>query len=72
VWTNIIDNAMAAMRDTGGTLTIRTSRERESMARIEICDRTVSPRGARGWCRCATGQFDGDGSHVVGGFECDL
>jgi signal transduction histidine kinase len=44
VRTNIIDNAMAAMRDTGGTLTIRTSRERENMARIEICDRTVSPR----------------------------
>jgi len=23
-------------------------------------------------CPCATGQFDGDGSHVVGAFECDL
>jgi signal transduction histidine kinase len=38
VWTNIIDNAIAAMRDTGGTLTVRTCREGESMARIEICD----------------------------------
>lgn len=38
VWTNIIDNAIAAMRDKGGTLTIRTCREGESMARIEICD----------------------------------
>lgn len=37
VWTNIIDNALAAMRDTGGTLTIRTVRE-EDMARVEICD----------------------------------
>jgi hypothetical protein len=72
VWTNIIDNAMAAMRDTVGTLTIRTSRERENMARIEICARTVSPRAARTWFPCATGQFDGDGSHVVGVFECDL
>lgn len=25
VWTNIIDNALAAMRDTGGTLTVRTA-----------------------------------------------
>jgi signal transduction histidine kinase len=38
VWTNIIDNALAAMRDTGGTLTIRTGREGEKLARIEICD----------------------------------
>jgi signal transduction histidine kinase len=38
VWTNIIDNAIAAMRDEGGTLTIRTRREGEKMARIEICD----------------------------------
>src|ERR1700677_4424150 len=63
---------MAAMRDTVGTLTIRPSRERENMARIEICARTVSPRAARTWFPCATGQFDGDGSHVVGVFECDL
>jgi len=38
VWTNIIDNAIAAMRDEGGTLTIRTGREGENMARVEICD----------------------------------
>lgn len=38
VWTNIIDNAIAAMRDTGGTLTIRTCREGENMVRVEICD----------------------------------
>jgi signal transduction histidine kinase len=38
VWTNIIDNAIAAMRDEGGTLTIRTSPEGESMIRVEICD----------------------------------
>jgi signal transduction histidine kinase len=38
VWTNIIDNAIAAMRDTGGTLTVRTSRESEKMVRVEICD----------------------------------
>ncbi|MGB9222939.1 ATP-binding protein, partial [Mycobacterium sp.] len=38
VWTNIIDNAIAAMRDRGGTLTIRTRRDGEHMARIEICD----------------------------------
>ncbi len=38
VWTNIIDNAIAAMRDRGGTLAIRTGREGEKMARIEICD----------------------------------
>jgi signal transduction histidine kinase len=37
VWTNIIDNALAAMRDEGGTLTIRTGRQ-GNMARIEICD----------------------------------
>lgn len=38
VWTNIIDNAIAAMRDTGGTLTIRTCREGDNLARIEVCD----------------------------------
>jgi signal transduction histidine kinase len=38
VWTNIIDNAIAAMRDEGGTLTIRTRREGDNMARVEICD----------------------------------
>jgi signal transduction histidine kinase len=38
VWTNIIDNALAAMRLEGGTLTIRTGREGETLARIEICD----------------------------------
>jgi signal transduction histidine kinase len=38
VWTNIIDNAIAAMRPQGGTLTLRTSRDGENMARIEICD----------------------------------
>lgn len=38
VWTNIIDNALAAMRDTGGTLTVRTCRFNENMARVEICD----------------------------------
>jgi signal transduction histidine kinase len=38
VWTNIIDNAIAAMRDRAGTLTIRTCREGEKMARVEICD----------------------------------
>ena len=38
VWTNIIDNAIGAMRDEGGTLTIRTCREGEKMARVEICD----------------------------------
>jgi signal transduction histidine kinase len=38
VWTNIIDNAIAAMRDEGGTLTIRTRREGDKMARVEICD----------------------------------
>lgn len=37
VWTNIIDNALAAMRGAGGTLTIRTGRQGD-MARIEICD----------------------------------
>ncbi len=37
VWTNIIDNAIAAMRG-GGTLTVRTSRDGENVARIEICD----------------------------------
>ncbi len=38
VWTNIIDNAIGAMRAEGGTLTLRTSREGENTARVEICD----------------------------------
>jgi signal transduction histidine kinase len=38
VWTNIIDNAIAAMRQDGGTLTLRTARDGEKMARVEICD----------------------------------
>ncbi|OBF60283.1 histidine kinase [Mycobacterium sp. 852002-50816_SCH5313054-b] len=38
VWTNIIDNAIAAMRETGGTLTVRTCREGENLVRVEICD----------------------------------
>ncbi|CPR13401.1 cyclic nucleotide-binding protein [Mycobacterium bohemicum DSM 44277] len=38
VWTNIVDNAIAAMGEAGGTLTIRTCREGERMARVEICD----------------------------------
>src|ERR1700741_5435219 len=38
VWTNIIDNALAAMRDEGGTLTVRTGREGDNMVRVEICD----------------------------------
>jgi signal transduction histidine kinase len=38
VWTNIIDNALAAMRDAGGTLTVRTCTDGEKMARVEICD----------------------------------
>lgn len=38
VWTNIIDNAIAAMGEKGGTLRIRTCREGEKMARVEICD----------------------------------
>jgi len=38
VWTNIIDNAIAAMRETGGTLTVRTRAEGDNLARIEICD----------------------------------
>jgi signal transduction histidine kinase len=41
VWTNIIDNAIAAMHSdgmSGGTLTVRTAREGDHMARIEICD----------------------------------
>jgi signal transduction histidine kinase len=40
VWTNIIDNALGAMHAdgrSGGTLTVRTSRD-DHMARIEICD----------------------------------
>ncbi len=38
VWTNIIDNAIAAMGPDGGTLTIRTRRDGDKMARVEICD----------------------------------
>jgi signal transduction histidine kinase len=38
VWTNIIDNAIAAMGTAGGTLTIRTCREANEMLRVEICD----------------------------------
>ena len=38
VWTNIIENAIAAMGDEGGTLTIRTWQDGEKMARVEICD----------------------------------
>jgi signal transduction histidine kinase len=38
VWTNIIDNALAAMRDNGGTLTVRTARDGENMVRVEIRD----------------------------------
>jgi signal transduction histidine kinase len=38
VWTNIIDNAIAAMREDGGTLTLRTCRDGDKMARVEICD----------------------------------
>lgn len=38
VWTNIIDNAIAAMRADGGTLTLRTSRDADNFARVEICD----------------------------------
>jgi signal transduction histidine kinase len=38
VWTNIIDNAIAAMGTAGGTLTIRTCREANNMLRVEICD----------------------------------
>jgi signal transduction histidine kinase len=39
VWTNLIDNAVAAMNDTGdgGTLTVRTARDRDS-ALIEFRD----------------------------------
>lgn len=38
VWINIIDNAIAAMGDAGGTQTIRTCRDGEKMIRVEICD----------------------------------
>lgn len=38
VWTNIIDNAIAAMGEAGGTLTIRTRADGERMVRVEICD----------------------------------
>ena len=49
VWTNIIDNAIAAMGDAGGTLSIRTRREGEKLARIEICDTGPGiPEDARG------------------------
>jgi signal transduction histidine kinase len=37
VWTNIIDNALQAMSDSG-TLTVRTMREHDDMVRVEICD----------------------------------
>ena len=46
VWTNIIDNAIAAMGSAGGTLTIRTCREAESMAaRGDLRHRARNPRG---------------------------
>ncbi len=38
VWTNIIENAIAAMGRDGGTLTLRTARDGEKMVRVEICD----------------------------------
>lgn len=38
VWTNLIDNAIAAMRERGGTLTLRTGRQGAKMARVEVCD----------------------------------
>ena len=42
VWTNIIDNAIAAMTNSagreGGVLTVRTGREGDDSMRIEICD----------------------------------
>ncbi|HVQ97764.1 MAG TPA: ATP-binding protein, partial [Mycobacterium sp.] len=38
VWTNIIDNAIAAMREDGGTLTLRTARDGDKLVRVEICD----------------------------------
>lgn len=37
VWTNLIDNALWAIGDGPGTLTVRTRKQGE-MARIEICD----------------------------------
>ncbi|MET0451128.1 MAG: ATP-binding protein [Mycobacterium sp.] len=37
VWTNVIENALEAMGDRG-TLTMRTSWEREDVIRVEICD----------------------------------
>ena len=46
VWTNIIDNAAAAM-DGSGTLTIRTSRDGDQLL-VEICDTGPGhPAGAR-------------------------
>jgi signal transduction histidine kinase len=37
VWTNLIDNAFAAMRTGGGTLTVRTRRDNERLV-VEIVD----------------------------------
>lgn len=38
VWTHLIDNALDAMGDTtAGTLTLRTSRDRDTL-RVEVCD----------------------------------
>ncbi|MEV0733219.1 ATP-binding protein [Polymorphospora sp. NPDC050346] len=37
VWTNLIDNALGAMRDTGGTLTLRTGRVDEWLC-VEVGD----------------------------------
>jgi signal transduction histidine kinase len=49
VWTNIIDNAIAAMRGkSDGRLTLRTCREGEAMLRVEICDNGPGiPEGVR-------------------------
>jgi signal transduction histidine kinase len=37
VWTNLIDNALGAMRDGGGTLTLRTSRDGDRLA-VDVAD----------------------------------